>query len=564
MINTKHLHWFIYPLFFLCCARQTAPTGGPKDTIPPHLVKSFPTKGQINFKDTKLELLFDEIVAVNNPREQIIITPDIGKEYEATARKNKVTLTLKNKLKDSTTYSFNFRDAIQDITEKNSAVNLKLAISTGNYIDSLSIAGRAFDPVKNKELKDITIALYQSDTFNIFKHKPAYLTKSNDKGIYTIENLKPGYYHIYASDDKNRNLIVDSKSEIYGFLSDSVLLTNNIKNINIPLIKLDARTLKLTNTRPYNTYFNIKLSKNLTNFHLSAPGEIIISSFGDDQANIKVYNTFDTKDSVAVKLNATDSIYNTIDTTLYVKFNKREVKPEAFTSKSEGFRVLVNKGTIQGRILFSKPLLNINYDSIVYKIDSLNTITFSHENLTWDSLHNILTIHKTFDKKLLAKPDESQQQKSSQPKPPINTKTPTKKIINNELYFGRATFVSIELDSSKQTTEQLKPLQLEETGIIFTQIKTTEQNFIVELLDKSFKVIQSISNNPKSTFEDLSPAEYQIRLIIDKDKNGKWTPGNFLTNQEPEPIIFYRNEKGNPTINLKANWEVGPLLITYQ
>jgi hypothetical protein len=23
------------------------------------------------------------------------------------------------------------------------------------------------------------------------------------------------------------------------------------------------------------------------------------------------------------------------------------------------------------------------------------------------------------------------------------------------------------------------------------------------------------------------------------------------------------NEKDNPTINLKANWEVGPLLITY-
>ena len=179
---TKSLHWLIFPLFVLSCARQTSPTGGPKDTIPPILVRSFPVKEQTNFKDNSIELIFDEAVAVNNPKEQIIITPDINKDYDIVAHKNRVSLTLNNKLKDSTTYSFNFRDAVQDITEKNPAVNLKLAISTGSYIDSLSIEGITVDPIKDKEYKDITIALYESDTFNILKHKPVYLTKSNDKG----------------------------------------------------------------------------------------------------------------------------------------------------------------------------------------------------------------------------------------------------------------------------------------------------------------------------------------------------------------------------------------------
>ncbi|HEY9006861.1 MAG TPA: Ig-like domain-containing protein [Ohtaekwangia sp.] len=565
MTFKKNLHWFLYPLFLLSCARQTAPTGGPKDTIPPHLIKAIPPKGQTNFRDNKLELLFDEAIAVNNPKEQIIITPDINKEYDATAKKNRVIVSLKKKLKDSTTYSFNFRDAVQDITEKNSAVNLKIAVSTGTYIDSLVIAGRAVDPVTNKELKDITIALYQSDTFNIFKHKPVYFTKSDQKGNYTLENLKPGYYKIYAIDDKNRNLVADSKSELYGFLSDSIYLTKNLKGTSIPLIKLDSRTLKLTNSRPYNTYYNIKLSKSLTRYKLTAPGEIIISSFGDDPANIKVYNTFNTKDSVAVKLHGLDSIANTIDTTLYIKFSERQVKPEAFNSKSDGFRVIINKGTIHGRILFNKPLLDIRYDSILYRVDTLNTITFSRENFQWDSLHNTLTIHKAFDKKIFVKPEQSKEQKAQQAKRKAtpDIKSQAKKNINNELYFGKGAFVSIELDSTKQSSEQLKPLALEETGIIFTEIKTNQPNYIVQLLDKSFKIVQSSSNNQKSAFEDLSPGEYQIRLIIDINNDGKWTPGNFYKKEEPEPIRFYRNEKGNPFINLKANWEVGPLLITY-
>ena len=560
----KSLHWLIFPLFILSCARQTSPTGGPKDTIPPILIRSFPVKEQTNFKDNTIELLFDEAVAVNNPKEQIIITPDINKEYDIVARKNKVSVTLKTKLKDSTTYSFNFRDAVQDITEKNPAVNLKLALSTGSYIDSLSIEGTTIDPLKSKEYKDVTIALYESDTFNILKHKPSYLTKSGEKGKYRIENLKPGIYHVYGIDDKNRNLIVDSKTESYGFLVDSINLTSNARSVDIPLIKLDARALKLTNSRPYNTYFNIKTSKNLKQFRLTSAGEIVMSSFGDDQSNIKVYNTFDIKDSVAIKLHALDSVNNSIDTTIYAKFNDREVKPEAFTIKSEGFKVLANKGTIKGKIQFNKPLLDIHFDSIIYRIDSMKTITFSRENISWDSLHNRLTLEKTFDKGMLAKPKEPETTLTTpvQKTAPQN-KTAPKKVINHQLLFGAAAFVSIELDSSKHSEEQLKPIVLEETGIIFIDIQTTEPNFIVELLDKNFNVISSQKNIRKPQFEDLSPSEYQIRLIIDKDNDGKWSPGNYVLKQEPEPIRFYRNEKANPVINLKANWEVGPLLIKY-
>src|SRR6187455_1086808 len=132
----KYSFLLLLPLFFLCCARQTSPTGGPKDSIPPKLIQSNPALGQTNFKGKEITLEFNEAVNLNNPKEQIIIIPDVNKEYTATTRKNTIKIVLDSKLKDSTTYSLNFRDAVQDVTEKNIPENLKIAFSTGDYIDS--------------------------------------------------------------------------------------------------------------------------------------------------------------------------------------------------------------------------------------------------------------------------------------------------------------------------------------------------------------------------------------------------------------------------------------------
>jgi uncharacterized protein (DUF2141 family) len=392
-----------------------------------------------------------------------------------------------------------------------------------------------------------------------------YITKTNDKGVYALENLKPGTYYVFALDDKNRNLIVDSKSEAYGFKATPIELHENQKKVNVPIIKLDTRTLKLTNARAYNTYYNIKVSKNLASYKISTPGgEPYASSFGEDQANIKIFNTFEPADSTAIRFIGKDSINSVVDTVLYAKFVKRETKPESFSNKTEGFKVYARKGILTGHVRFNKPLLSINYDSILYRIDSVKTINFTKEDIIWDSLYNILTIEKTFDPKILINPEEQEATvPGTPPKPAPKDKNTKTKVIKNQLYIGKAAFVSIELDSSKTTEESIKPVTLEETGVILTDIRTSEENIVVQLLDKSFNIIKTIRNNKKAIFEDIIPAEYQIRLVIDKNNDGVWSPGNFYKKEEPEPTVFYFNEKGNAIINLKANWEIGPLLITF-
>jgi uncharacterized protein (DUF2141 family) len=565
----KYLYLIPYAvLFFLGCARQTSPTGGPKDTIPPLLIKAYPENGQTNFKTKDIELLFNESVILNNPKEQIIITPDVGKEFTADVKKNKVILKIQNDLQDTTTYAVNFRESIQDITEKNPAVALKLAFSTGDYIDSLSIEGNIFNPLISKEIQDATVGLYQSDTFDIFKHRPVYFSKTDKKGNYSIGNLKPGTYYIYAIDDRNKNLIADSKSEAFGFLKEPILLKTNTKNKDIPLIHLDSRPLKLTSARSVGTYFNIKTTKNVTSYSTKSEiGQPLFTTYGEDQANIRIYNTIQDYDSIPVLFHGLDSINNSIDTTLYVKFTRREIKPEQFKISLSTFEVIGTKGMIKGEVFYTKPLLKINYDSIFYRIDSTKIIPITNQDITIDTLTNTLSIKKTFDKLLLVKNPEI----SNQPIDPTKTKKETKlqslkkepKQPDNQLYIAAGSFISVERDSSNAVTQTVTPTTLESTGVLLIQVQTQAEHFIVQVLSKDHKKIISVANNPKLAIEDLTPGEYQIRLIIDTDDNGAWSPGNFYTRQEPEKIIFYKNEKDQININLKANWEIGPLLIKH-
>jgi hypothetical protein len=564
MIINRNLHWILYPLFILACAKQSAPTGGPKDTIPPRLVWAIPANESVNFKGNSLEMEFSEMVALNNPQEQLIITPSIGKDFEVKTKKNSVILQFNKQLLDNTTYTFNFREAIQDITEKNPVRNFQLAISTGSYIDSLSVEGTISDLIKAKETKDATVALYpKNDTFNIFKHPATIFTKTSDKGKFKIDHLKPDTYYIYAFEDKNRNLIVDSKTESYAFDSDSMDLRNDTSKISLGLVRLDARPLKLTSGRPYNTFFNIRTSKSLQHFTLEAINKTdIYYCFGEDQSNIRIYNTINKGDSIQFKLNAIDSIGNTIDTTLYAKFLEREATPERFTASMQSSSIIADKGQLKATIQLSKPLKEINFDSLYFQTDSTTIIKLTKNDLAYDEIHRLLTIQKTLDKSLFVTKEPEKPSGSTQTAAK-EKKKPAQKPLN-QLYAGTSTFISVELDTSKSITQSINPLKAEDLSRILYDIKT-QNKIIIQLLDKNFTVLKEEFDKHKGEFDNLTAGEYLIRIVIDRNDNQKWDLGNYYKKQEPEPLVYYKESvKGNMIINLKANWdyELTPMLIS--
>ncbi|MFZ2906753.1 MAG: Ig-like domain-containing protein [Cyclobacteriaceae bacterium] len=531
------------------CAKQTAPTGGPKDEDPPMLVRSNPKHKEVNFNGNQLNLVFNELVQLNNPREKIIITPGIGKKFETVAKKNKVTLSFNSELKKNTTYTINFRESIQDITEKNPAP-VKLAFSTGPFVDSLAINGSLRDILTSKATPNYTVALIEaSDTFNIFKHAGMWVTQADKKGRFTIENLKPGNYFLYAFDDRNKNLIVDSKSEKFGFNNENINLTGPNDSIKIDVFKLDMSELKLLSARQTFAYFNLRFSKSLINYTLASTDKnaTVLSTLEPDLTTIKIYNTIPDRDSLAVRLQAQDSLTQKIDTLVYIKFPKKESTKDNFTYKMESADVIENKSLFSAHISFNKPVAQFNPDSITLQIDSLTTIPFTNDDVAWNENLTHLTLNKKIELKKESSPNSTQPKKKREP---------------IKLFLGKATVISIENDSLKRSENQVKLIKPEDFGLIITKVETTE-NFTLQLLDKSGKIIREVSNIKNYSFENIPAGNYQLRILIDQNKNQKWDPGNYFERRLPEPVIYYTTPKAGKDLFLKANWQVGPLLISY-
>src|SRR5690606_35777589 len=123
---------------------------------------------------------------------------------------------------------------------------------------------------------------------------------------------------------------------------------------------------------------------------------------------------------------------------------------------------------LEATITYSKPLLQVTYDSILYKIDSLKQISIIPEDIKIDTIHNRLTIRKTFDKNIL--PQNNQQSPTNNTRPTNNRQREKAPPIENQFYMGKAALISIELDSSARKTEGIKPTKYEETGIIIVNI----------------------------------------------------------------------------------------------
>jgi uncharacterized protein (DUF2141 family) len=537
------------------CAKQTAPTGGPKDMIPPQLESSRPKNKGVNFKGTEVELTFDELLQLNNPREQIIITPSIGKKFEATVKKNKVTLEFNSKLQENTTYNINFRESIQDLTEKNPA-KAKLAFSTGTYIDSLSVTGFVTDILTDQKVKNYTVALVEViDTFNIFKHPATWIGLTDDKGKFLIENLKPGNYFLYTFDDRSKNLIVDGKTEKYGFQTEALNLTGKLDSVKLSVVKLDISNLKLISARPTFAYFDIRLSKSLIDYKItSEAGSLLYSALQPDLTTVKVYNTIPDLDSLQVRLQAEDSIGSKIDTLVFVKFSKKESTKDKFSTSIESATLDERKSILSSVITFSKPVLNFNSDSLYVQLDSVNRINFTKNDFLWNESLTKATIKKKLETKPKPKAPVSAPKKESS--------EGQKKEIENLLILAKGSAMSVENDSAARTTKSLKILVPEELSVIQTKVQTKE-DFILQLIDKSYKVVEETRNSKTHIFENVLPGTYYMRALIDLNKNGKWDAGNYKAKTQPEPIVYYTNPKGGKDIFLKANWEVGDLLISY-
>ncbi|MBL3654535.1 Ig-like domain-containing domain [Fulvivirga sediminis] len=571
----KAINLFILTLITLCvwsCANQTSPTGGPKDEEPPQLISSDPEQGELNFKGDKIILEFNEFIKTDNPKEQIIITPRLDQEYTFKYRKNRVIIEFDEPLKDSTTYSLNFREGIKDITEGNPTDNLVLAFSTGSYLDSLTVSGNISDLMTNKPAKDITVSLYDSqDTLDVFNGPPIYLTKTDEEGNYQFNNIKNGLYKIYAINDKNKNLMLDSKTEAHGFRSALIPLDTSLTEINMPIQSMDVRPFELQSARQSGTTFNIKYNKYIDEYTIvraDSTGSIFSNISASDPNTIELYNNF-SQDSLEVIVTATDTTDSTIINNVYAKFEETNRRPSEFKAENQLEPILSINPKFKSTFNFTKPIAQVNNDSIFIFLDSAHIVFLQEENFTWNKHRTELEINYSIDPELFQVEDTknvtasdlySKQSGTMQSDSSKKEKQPDPRPFFRS---AQGTFISIENDSSSNVQANLSFNKPDQLATVIVKIETEATSFIVQLLDTQNKVLQERANEKNFEFKYVKPGDHKIRVLVDSNKNGIWEAGNITKDDEPEPVIFYKSSEDKEEFPLRANWVYGPCEVSF-
>lgn len=210
------------------CAQIGAPTGGPRDSLAPILVRSNPALKTTNFKGNKITLQFDEYVEVVEIQNNVLVSPTPKNNPSINYNLKTVTIRLKDTLEPNTTYSINFGNAIKDVNEGNIFKDFSYVFSTGNTIDSASLSGKLV--LAETGLVDSTIAvvLYRNaDDSAVQKRRPDYMVRIKSDGIFRFNNLPEADFKVYALKDGDGNKFYNSKVELFAFNDEIVQVRSN-------------------------------------------------------------------------------------------------------------------------------------------------------------------------------------------------------------------------------------------------------------------------------------------------------------------------------------------------
>jgi hypothetical protein len=413
--------WILIALKLLTCscARIIAPEGGPKDTTPPKLIKTFPIQESTNFKGTMIKLVFDKEIEVRDIHNKLIVTPRLQKlenkpSYTHKVRGNTIELKLEVPLEEETTYSFNFNDAIKDITEGNIAENPVLTFSTGEYVDAMSVMGQVRYLMTHQPAAKVLVTLYKDndDNFNILNSPPDYFTKTDEEGKFKLDHVKKGKYYMYASTSTENRLSVDLGIDEYGFLKEPIDLTAlPLDHVMLYILKADVREFKLQSQQPQGRYFELCFNKPVENYTLTLvqnskrfkKSPTLYSHLVADKQVIRVYNTFGflEEDSVKAYLTAKDVLGTVIEEDITIYFGEGSGQGDSVTYTFEPTSGTAISPNFVGTMTVNKPVKEVIADRLFFVFDNQDTVRINTSDLQFNAQRDVITIKKQLDPKML-------------------------------------------------------------------------------------------------------------------------------------------------------------------
>lgn len=514
-------------LFISSCASVQSPTGGPKDTIQPVIVKEMPKNLSRNFNVQKIEIEFNEFIKLSNEFTEISVSPsmDIPPVYKA--KKEKLSINFEEALLQNTTYTINFGKAILDVNEGNVLKNYSYVFSTGNEIDSLSISGRVINSLTKQKIKDVTVFILPSSQDSLFgKKKPNFFTTTDTAGNFKLSNLREDNYKIYALNEQGGgDRIYNGKLEEIAFLKNPIKLNKDTNNIILSLFKetpakFDVIDRKIENDGRISLIFN----KAITDPSVDILEPIALNSlktveFSNNRDSARIWLPELTFDSIKV---AVYSAKIALDTVI-LRRNKKDTYTEIL-----GIADNINNGKLKPgaelNIRFSTPIKSVNEKLISVLEDSILVKNYS-------ILEN-KNLQKTYTLKYPWK---------------LN-KQYVLKVDNNA-------FEDISGNKSKLYNRKFE-LDIEDNyGSISMKITVpdTSKSYVVQWLTEDYKLLKedNLNKNQTLNYTRYPTGKYKIRVIYDLNKNKEWDTGNVKLGIQPENIWIF-----DKIITIRPNWDL--------
>jgi hypothetical protein len=555
------------------------PNGGPYDEQPPRFVSSKPFPGQINYKGKTVEILFDELIQIEKPTENVIVTPPQKQLPVIRPAGRRVVVELKDSLLEQTTYTLDFTSSIVDNNEKNVLENFSFAFSTGDVLDSLEVSGHLLNAENLEPMPGITIGLHRNLHDTAFV-KEAFVrtSRTNDRGRFVIRNIAPGTYRIFALNDKNRDYKFDQPGEEIAY-SDSLIVptfefasrqdtlwkdsltVDTVRTVEYTRFLPDAIELKLfaekferqyilRPERAQDNRFTLRFNAPLDTLPVPVPLNFVpadsqywyISQWTEEKKAINYWLTDSLvwkQDTLQIEITypASDSLNRLTpqtDTLLLSvrnrpQENRRQKKddepaPTVFLGMTADAPASMDVlDTVS--IVFDEPVLELSKD--LFRLDlKADTLWTPVEFDFFPDSTNALGF-----------------------------------FIHRKWNYGEE--YRLEVDSASiyslygkwnNAVKQTFSVKTEDQyGHLFINIQGTDSvPAFVELLNGSDAPVRKVTvKDGGALFMDLPPAKYYARLIRDENNNFLWDTGNYAEKRQPETVFYYPKE-----IEVMKNWRI--------
>ncbi len=204
------------------CAKQSSPEGGPYDMTPPRVVRCKPEMGSTNVTSHRVRITFDEYIQLERGEDKIIYSPPQRIPPKALVNQKQLVITYQDSLIANTTYTINFNRAIKDYNEGNYIEQYVYAFSTGDYLDTMQVAGLVLDAYTLQPVPRILAGIYATPLPADTLDRPmTRMTYTDDQGHFTLQNVRDGAYYAIALVDMDRSYSYNAPNESFAITPDS-------------------------------------------------------------------------------------------------------------------------------------------------------------------------------------------------------------------------------------------------------------------------------------------------------------------------------------------------------